>query len=167
MLHQKNAGESSKKKKFESQKGQSRNEIAMGHYRRQFSETVNLMFPFWGETVFSAVTTLVIIWGWLIPHGLLLPGTAPLVFWLLILPISLAVRLVHTLTSKNEMKLGKARLGRTSQSVALGIVFAILGFTVGGANGAFIGVLIAAAFCVILGYGWNNFAGKRKRVKRR
>ena len=125
------------------------------------------MLPYWGETVFSLAMTLVIIWGWLIPHGLLLPGTAPLVFWLLVLPISLAVRLVRTLLSKKEMKLGKARLGRTSQSVALGMVFAILGFTVGGADGAFIGVLIAAAFCVILGYGWNNLAGMRKRVKRR
>ena len=97
----------------------------MGHYRRQFSETVNLMLPYWGETVFSLAMTLVIIWGWLIPHGLLLPGTAPLVFWLLVLPIPLAVRLVRTLLSKKEMKLGKARLGRTSQSVALGMVFAI------------------------------------------
>lgn len=131
----------------------------------RFQETVNLMLPFWGEALLGVTISIVIIFGWLLPRRLVLPEDVPLVFWFLFLPITFAIRLVRSLRSDEDIRVKRARLGRTTRSVILGILFAFLGFVVGGSVGAFVGVLMGGIISGFLARSWNDTENRRRAGK--
>jgi hypothetical protein len=123
------------------------------------------MVPIWGEMLLGLAVSAVIVWGWLLPRGLLLRENLPIVFWMLVLPNTFAIRLIHGLPSKN-VKVGKVMVGRNLRTLILAMVLALLGFMLGGGNGAFVGVLAGGVISGVVGYSWNRLASKRGRAKR-
>lgn len=90
-------------------------------------------------------------------------ANSELAFWLLLLPINLAILTAYTLFTGQDVKVGKTKysLSTNVRMLILGVLFALVGFVVGGPNGGFIGVLIAGAICTTIEY----FLKKNSRKK--
>jgi len=107
-----------------------------------------------GEVILSAVIAATIVYGWLVPYGMVTRENSDLAFWFLCLPIGFIFLTVHTLITGEELKVGKTSysISRKARIVILEVLFAFVGFLLGGQSGVLVGVVLGGFIALAIGH---------------
>lgn len=118
---------------------------------------------FFSELLLSGAIALTVEYLWLIPQGMVTRGNSDLAFWILALPIQFIIFLTHTLVTGQAPIVGRTKytFSRMARLTVLGLLFAFLGFVLGGQFGVIFGVGVAVGTSLVIGHLFKD-DGKRK-----
>jgi len=107
---------------------------------------------FCGYTLLACFIAICIENLWLVPQRLVSEENGVLAFWFLVLPIQYIVLTVRGLLKGEDLKIGKHTMShsRNARIMILGLLFAFLGFLLGGQYGIIGGVLMAAVISIVI-----------------
>ena len=119
---------------------------------REFDSRTSGLSTFWGVVILGWIIAEFIEDLWLIPKGLVTHENRELVYWILVLPIQLTLFTGNSLITGKELKVGKIEypLSRWARFTVFGVLFAFLGYLLGGQLGVIIGVFMAASLSIAI-----------------
>lgn len=124
--------------------------------RKTRKSSISLVF--FGELLLGLTIASLIEYLWLIPKGIVTQENRELAYWILVLPIQFVVFTTHTLVTGKEPKVGKTKysISRNARLTVLGVLFAFLGFLLGGQSGVIIGILLALGISIAIQYSFKH-----------